>query len=221
MRNRLPPWPVILSLVMIVAARTLNSRLAFGSPFAWPVAGMHGLMMGMLLVFWLWPPLQQKPSSIAGRLAGLLVLVYVSLLPICDRVERSGGDAWIAYLYAPLFNFLLAYPLARLFTRLRLDGGVKSTLALAHAAVFFFWALMVPAVIQGLRSDAPGYLRWLQLLVPVLTAAALATHLTDRAALTRPWHRELARLLLDNWRLPLLFLLGELGVIFVGVFSGD
>lgn len=220
-RSRVPPWPVVLSLLTVIGARVLNSLLAFERFSVWPVYVMQALMMGCLVGIWLFSKRAQSQDSgsPALRLAVLLALVYAVLIPVCDIVDPSSESYWLNCLPLLLQNFFLVYPLARLLTRLRADNTLPISLALAHAALFLFWALIIPATLQSLRQGSPSYLRWLQLAAPILSGAMISIHLSNRAALTRSRTHELAWLFLQNWHLPILFALGELAVIFVGVYT--
>jgi hypothetical protein len=53
-----------------------------------------------------------------------------------------------------------------------------------------------------------------------LTAVLVALDLRERSA-KRGWPREIAALLWKTALLPFLFLLGDAGVVFVGMHSGD
>jgi hypothetical protein len=120
------------------------------------------------------------------------------------------------FAYLPLYDYLLVFPFARLLAQLRLDPTLPSSTALGPSACFFFNALMIPALAQSIRADAPRCLSWILLVVPPITCLLLVLYLRGhRATYATAWWQELWALLLRNARLPVLFCLGELGVIAV------
>ena len=218
MRSRVPPWPIVVSLVVIIATRVVSTQLAYRMRVPWQESALEGSMVATLLSFWVWPPRPNDARGAGrtgGRLAVQLVLVYLAWLPAC--VQAHAGDmaaAWVL-LHRPLYSFLLCQPRARVLAELRLDPKRSTFEAWGPAALFSFWGLMIPAVLQGLAVSAPRFLLWLQLLVPVAATCLMSVHLARRSSV-ETWWRALGSLVLRYWRLPPLFLLGEFFTVLVG-----
>jgi hypothetical protein len=220
-RTAIPPWPIVVSLVVVVATRVVGTRLSYGLWVPWQESAMEGAMAATLLSFWLWPPRTRegrRAVRTGARLALQLGVVYVAFLPACVRAHD--GEMYAAWflLHRPLFSFLLVQPMARTFAELRLDPVRSVFETWATAALFLFWGLMIPAVLQGLAVDAPRALFWLRLAVPLAATLLMSVHLLCRSSV-RTWWRELGSLVLRHWRLPLLFLLGELFTVLAGTLA--
>jgi len=220
-RTAFPPWPIVVSLVVVLATRVVGTQLSYGLWVPWQESAMEGAMAATLLSFWIWPPRRSDPRRAlrtGGRLALQLGVVYLAFLPACVRAHGGNMVAAWFLLHRPLYSFLLIQPMARTLAELRLDPDRSVFEAWATAALFLFWGLMIPAILQGLAVDAPRALFWLRLVVPLAATFLMGVHLLRRYSV-RTWWRELGSLIVRHWRLPLLFLLGELFAVLAGTLA--
>jgi hypothetical protein len=213
-RRLFPPLPVALGFLLVVVGRVVNSQLMFGEEPSWPEALMNAAMMATLATFWCWPPSPLRLDWVAVRLTALLVVIYAVMAPLLPHEPRlQAGALYILSAYIPFFNFLLALRLARLFAHVRVDSTLPETTALGPCALFFLYALVVPAAVQSLRPGAPRLLTWLLLGVPLVSALCLGWYLRDRRRAGASVGRELGVLLWRTIELPLLFVLGQFSMI--------
>lgn len=131
---------------------------------------------------------------------------------------RCAGLLWptLARGYVPLYHAALVFPFARLFARARLCGGPSVDGVLGPCAVFFGFAVAIPAVVLGLDPEAPRYATWL-LVGAVLLSASLIAYQLGRPGQPGSVTRRGLSLLWGGARLPFLFVAAEVLVALLGV----
>jgi hypothetical protein len=219
-RRAWPPWQVWLSFLLLFGGRFINSQLAFPTRMDVRISLFNTSFLFIPTTFWIWPPaMRENPARSASPWVrwGLLVVLWYFMPLALDVFPSPRGARVVSWLSIVLpcgtLSATLIYPFPRLFANLRLDRTIPASSALGPCALFFFYALMVPAFVQSQFVGSPVYLRWIMLIVPPVTAALLALDLRERRSANRGWHRELAGLLWKTALLPLLFLLGEAGMV--------
>ena|GEM_PF-6359210 len=220
-RRALPPWPIVVCVVVLIVVRAVSSQLSYSFVTPWQYSALEIGMGLTLFSFWFWPPHPRQPrgfSWLSLRLASQLGLAYLLLLPLCERACGSNDlEKWML-LHRPAHFFLLSHPFARLLAQLRLDARRPVHEILGPTALFLFWGLMLPAGLQVLRDDAPRALTAMLVVVPIATLVLLIIYF-KRGAGDEPWWRALGRLCLRYWSLPVLFALGELCLVMCGVLA--
>jgi hypothetical protein len=224
-RRPLPPRQVALGFCLLLCGRFINSQLMFDMSADVELSLWHVSFLLITTTFWFWPAVAGKdPTRQANPWPrGILLTAFWCLVPYALSVVRYhphevGVRILLLVLPVGIYNSALLYPFPKLFANLRLDRTIPASSALGPCAMFFFYALMVPAVAESLRSSST-YLHWIRLGVPPLTAVLVALDLRERRA-DRGWWRELAGLLWKTALLPFLFLLGEAGIVALGISSG-
>lgn len=242
----MPPWPVTVGLALLVIGRFATSRLSLIVPPLYESLVPTVLTVSLGVFWFWPPrgPEATEGGALSLRfvlITGVIYLVADWLLdldavavalgrpPPCRAViagvagfdlfrPRCAGLLWptLARGYVPLYHAALVYPFARLFAQVRLDGGRTAQGVLGPCAMFFGFAVAVPAFVLRFDPEAPRYATWL-LVGALLLSGSLIAYQLGRPGQPGSVTRRGLSLLWGSARLPFLFVAAELLVALLGV----